>query len=142
MKKEIDYSLIDFFLNEPTNTDQRPVKLHSEMENYPDMEKNFKKICRYFKMVEKQFDTEIINEAPLKTNTLLRFLNHQEEMNRLMGYYRKVDNVPKLSKHEKQYLYQYNNYKLNYGCHLLYHRCQQRKQYFNLLYYLSDYHGF
>lgn len=31
MKKEIDYSIIDFYLNEPTNKDWRPLKFHSEM---------------------------------------------------------------------------------------------------------------
>jgi len=59
-----------------------------------------------------------------------------------MKYYKKVNNTPTLSKHEKQYLYQYNNYKLNQGCQLLYHQFLQRKQFFDLVYYLSDYHGF
>jgi len=65
MKKEIDYSLIDFFLNEPTGKDQRPLKLHSMMEHYPKLITDSKRLSRYFKMVEHQFGAVIINEAPL-----------------------------------------------------------------------------
>ena len=59
-----------------------------------------------------------------------------------MTYYKKVNRKPMLNKHEKQYIYQYNNYKMNDGCQLLYHRTMQRKQFFDISYYLSDYHGF
>lgn len=30
MKKEIDYSQIDFFINDPTGKDSRPLKVHSQ----------------------------------------------------------------------------------------------------------------
>ena len=37
---------------------------------------------------------------------------------------------PILDTHEKQYIFTYNNNKINRGCKLLYHKTQQRKEYF------------
>ena len=47
-----------------------------------------------------------------------------------------------MNKHEKQYIFQYNNKKINQGCKILYHVTEQRKLYFDLVYFLSDYYMF
>ena len=57
MKKEIDYSVVDFFINEPFSPDQRPLKLHSSFtqdKSMKEMQQVFKKISRHFKVFDPQ----------------------------------------------------------------------------------------
>ena len=48
IKKEVDYSSVDFFLNDPTGKDYRPLKLHSAFRGDPSVVHNFKQTSRFF----------------------------------------------------------------------------------------------
>ena len=52
---------MDFFLNEPTTSDLRPIKLHSDLQNDREHLQKMKTLSRKFKMHYQQFDmnTEI-----------------------------------------------------------------------------------
>ena len=52
MKKEIDYSIVDFFLNEPKGYDNRPLKIHSFETYDKNLMQLFKKVSRYFKIID------------------------------------------------------------------------------------------
>ena len=64
-----------------------------------------------------------------------------EETMRLYNYF-KWKNEPNLNKYEKNYIYAYNRKRINQGCKILFHETEQRKQYFSIIEYLSDYYGF
>jgi hypothetical protein len=48
IKKELDYTSIDFFINDPSTSDQRPIKLNTQMQGNEDMVSQLKHINRYF----------------------------------------------------------------------------------------------
>ena len=60
MKKEIDYSVVDFFINEPFSADQRPIKLHSDFTQnkcMKDMKQMIKRVGRHFNIFDSQVGT-------------------------------------------------------------------------------------
>lgn len=50
IKKEIDYACIDFFLNEPTSKDERPIRLNSALKPDVALQKQAKEISRYLEV--------------------------------------------------------------------------------------------
>jgi hypothetical protein len=52
VKKELDYSIIDFFLNDPTTIDFRPIKYHSKIKIDQVRREQIKQLTRYFKIKE------------------------------------------------------------------------------------------
>lgn len=50
IKKEIDYTCIDFYLNEPTSKDERPIRLNSALRIDNGLQKSVKEISRYFEV--------------------------------------------------------------------------------------------
>ena len=50
IKKEIDYTCIDFYLNEPTSKDERPIRLNSALKTDTVLQKQVKEISRYLQV--------------------------------------------------------------------------------------------
>jgi hypothetical protein len=141
MKKEIDYSLIDLYLNEPTDKTGRPLKLHSTQESDRAITQLSKRAGRFFGINDEHFGQNIVDEARVKYRTEDAFLLTAEDMARILRHYSR-DNQPTIDKHEMQYIFEYNNRKINDGCKLLYHKAQQRKTFFDCMEYLCYYYGF
>ena len=67
IKKEVDYTFIDFFLNDPTSSDQRPLKLNSKFKSDVKQSTQLKKVNRYFGVHDSQNDNlDIIEEEDLQ----------------------------------------------------------------------------
>ena len=98
MKKEIDYSIMDFYLNEPYGKDLRPLKLHSEQKHDKKLTTLNKRLGRYFHMTDEHVGKQIIDEYNYKYKTEDRFLLEAEDMARLLRYY-KQNKEPMLSKY-------------------------------------------
>jgi hypothetical protein len=62
IKKEVEYTHFDFFLNDPTTDDQRPVKLHSKFITDKENAAQLKHISRYFNVKERAAKIEQIIE--------------------------------------------------------------------------------
>jgi hypothetical protein len=62
IKKEIDYTFIDFFLNEPSSDDHRPHRYSSEIKTDKHLLTRIKSINRYFQVSNSQHDTTDIIE--------------------------------------------------------------------------------
>lgn len=61
IKKEVDYSNVDFFLNDPCGKDYRPLKLHSSFKNDSSVVHNFKQTSRFFGREDRMLESgEII----------------------------------------------------------------------------------
>lgn len=56
IKKEVDYTFIDFFLNDPTSSDQRPLKLNSKFKSDVKHAAQLKRVNRYFGVHDSQND--------------------------------------------------------------------------------------
>ena len=61
IKKEIDYSLIDLYLNEPTGTDSRPLKLHSDLSFNQTLMVFYKRLSRFFGANDQHIGQEVID---------------------------------------------------------------------------------
>ena len=48
IKKQIDYSLIDLYLNDPVGNDNRPLKIHTDHKYNQSLLILYKRISRYF----------------------------------------------------------------------------------------------
>ena len=53
----MDYTAIDFFLNEATSSDHRQLKFHSQLINDSILNDQMKKVSRYFKVI----DSNVLN---------------------------------------------------------------------------------
>ena len=63
MKKEVDYSQIDFFLNDPCGVDGRPLKLHSSYKTSAAVVPHNKQTNRYFNVRDRFLETNgVIDE--------------------------------------------------------------------------------
>lgn len=66
IKKEVEYTHFDFFLNNPTTDDLRPIRLHSKFISDRQNVTQLKHISRYFQVKESAAKVEdIIEEATL-----------------------------------------------------------------------------
>lgn len=61
IKKEIDYSLIDFYLNEACTEDGRPIKVHSTQLQRYEVRTFYKQLSRYFKIHDPYMNNITIN---------------------------------------------------------------------------------
>lgn len=57
IKKEIDYTFIDFYLNDPIGKDQRPLKYASSVKTDKFLQEPIKAINRYFKVSNTAHET-------------------------------------------------------------------------------------
>ncbi len=62
IKKEVDYSFIDFFMNDPFLSDKRPIKFLSDIKSDGGMSKQVKSMNRYFKVGNNLHETTQISE--------------------------------------------------------------------------------
>lgn len=79
IKKQVDYSVIDFFLNDPTTSDKRPIKINSKIKKDPLLLHEVKKMSRYFNNKNNHYSSnEIIYEHNLNLSEEQNFLNYWE----------------------------------------------------------------
>lgn len=113
IKKEIDYSLIDFYLNEACTSDGRPCKAHSTQFDHKEVRTFYKQLSRYFKTRDPHMnEIAIQNESRLPYQIQDKFLLETEDLIALLDYYKR-NSEPKLERHEQEYIHKYNNYKIN-----------------------------
>ncbi len=58
IKKEVDYSAFDFYLNDPCSEDGRPLRLNSKFKSDFENRKHQKQISRYFMLHQSTFKTD------------------------------------------------------------------------------------
>jgi hypothetical protein len=142
VKKEIDYSIFDFHLNDPTTRDQRPVRLHSELKGDKRRQEEIKRLERFFKIKEmNNLKTDIIEEKEISCLEYQKFLSYWEESFQIFDFIRsrmteEVDNQ------EDVYLFEYNRGKLNAGCRKEYARQNKRRLYYELQKNILQKHGY
>jgi hypothetical protein len=69
IKKEVEYTHFDFFLNNPTTEDHRPIRHHSKFTSDKQNITQLKHISRYFQVKESASRVEdIMEEVPLSDN--------------------------------------------------------------------------
>ena len=79
IKKELDYTAIDFYLNEAVSEDQRPVKTNSVVRSDEEQIQMLKRINRYFKLPDKiDTTTASIEEVELPFEDIMQFDSYCE----------------------------------------------------------------
>jgi hypothetical protein len=132
IKKEVDYTFFDFFLNDPTTKDDRPIKLHSKCKSDHQSVIQHKHLSRYFRIKEGEAkDEDVIEERDLDDNKLENFRSCSEELHILYEYIKYKQHY-KLSKNEKVYVFQYNRRKINPGVEKMYSIMKKRRIYFDI----------
>lgn len=77
VKKELDYSVIDFFLNDPSTYDNRPIKYHSKIKIDDARKKEIKALNRFFRTKESfDINTDILDEKELSLLEEQRFQSY------------------------------------------------------------------
>lgn len=105
IKKEVEYTHFDFFLNDPTSHDDRPIKLNSKFISDRHNALQLKHISRFFNVKERAAKAEdIIEEIELDDDELENFRSCNEELHILYEYLKYRQPI-KLSTNEKMYLF-------------------------------------
>ena len=66
IKKELDYSVIDFFLNDPSTDDNRPIKYHSKIKMDTGRREQIKQLSRFFHIKESfDINSDVLEEKEL-----------------------------------------------------------------------------
>jgi hypothetical protein len=132
VKKAMDYSTLDFSLNDPTTEDNRPIKYHSRYKADRDRREEFKHLSRFFSVREQNdINTEIIDEVELSLLEEQRFRSYWEESCNVFEFM-KTRVGEEISNEEKIYLYEYNRGKINEGCERVLSSLKKRREYFEL----------
>lgn len=61
IKKEVDYTFIDFFMNDPSLPDERPIKFSSDIKTDKELLRQMKSMNRYFKVGNNSHETTEIS---------------------------------------------------------------------------------
>ena len=131
MKKEIDYSLVDFYYNQ-ASANHRPVKNSSYLKEQEILLKSIKKINRYFKVKEiSHMDEEIVEEKDLKISDIKQFASYEAQAFHLYLYLKNLlSDEQNISKQEKQYLYEVTFNSINNGGLKRYSVLKKRRMFF------------
>ena len=78
IKKEIDYTCIDFYLNEPTSKDDRPIRLNSALKPDAVLQGHVKEMSRYLQVNHTAASSalEVIEERELKDKEILNYRDY------------------------------------------------------------------
>lgn len=120
IKKEIDYSIFDFHLNDPTSYDQRPIRFNSEFREDKVFRSQMQNVQRFFHIREStNIRTELIDEARLSLLQYQQFINYWQA-SYLVFNFLKIRVAPTVKPQENTYIYEHNRRKINPGCERAY----------------------
>ena len=129
IKKEIDYTSFDFFLNDPSSSDQRPLKLNSQVKEDEEISSFLKQVNRFLDApMSRGQNVGIIDEQELNYSQMSKFALFNEELTHLFNYIR--SGSEELTPQEKEYLFYHNRRKLNLGVEKKWARLEKRRLFF------------